>query len=120
MKGLVYIYTGDGKGKTTSAFGMAIRTAAYGRKVYIAQFMKGMPYGENIYLKDDMNIEIEQFGWDKCIRKKDVNQEHKQIIENGLIVCKEKMISQAYEMIILDEIIVAVWFDRRTESHGFY
>ncbi len=110
MKGLVHIYTGDGKGKTMSAFGMTIRSAAYGRKVYLAQFMKGRPYGEDIYLKDDKNIEIEQFGWEKCIRKNEVNETHRQTIEKGLLTCREKMLTSKYNLVILDEIIVAVWF----------
>ena len=46
MKGYVQIYTGDGKGKTTAALGLALRAAGAGLKVYIAQFIKGMKYSE--------------------------------------------------------------------------
>lgn len=110
MQGLIHIYTGDGKGKTTSAFGLAIRASAHGNKVYIAQFMKGQLYGENLYLKNDKNIDIEQFGWKGCIRKDEVNETHRKIVEDGLARCSILMLSNKYDLVILDEIIVAVWF----------
>jgi len=52
MNGLVHIYTSDGKGKTTAAFDFAIRVLAHEKKIYIGQFMKDTPYGENLYLKN--------------------------------------------------------------------
>jgi len=45
-KGYVHLYTGDGKGKTTAALGLALRAAGYGLKTYIGQFMKGMHSGK--------------------------------------------------------------------------
>jgi len=63
-KGYIHIYTGNGKGKTTAALGLALRAAGWGKRTYIAQFMKKTQYGELIsiekYLKDF--ITIEQFG----------------------------------------------------------
>ncbi len=52
QKGYIQIYTGDGKGKTTAALGMAIRAAGHGKKTYIGQFMKGQHYGELTALRD--------------------------------------------------------------------
>lgn len=110
MRGLVHIYTGDGKGKTTSVFGLAIRALAHGKKIYIGQFMKGQPYGETLYLKDDQNIEITQYGWRDCIRKDEVGEIHRKIVEDGLSRCAVLMLSNKYDLVILDEIIVTVWF----------
>ena len=46
QKGYIQIYTGNGKGKTTAAFGLALRASGYGKKIFIGQFIKGMKYGE--------------------------------------------------------------------------
>jgi len=65
MKGYVQVYTGDGKGKTTAAFGLALRAAGAGLKVYIAQFVKGMKYSElDAIEKLSDSIAIKQYGRD--------------------------------------------------------
>ncbi|HBM15757.1 MAG TPA: cob(I)yrinic acid a,c-diamide adenosyltransferase [Lentisphaeria bacterium] len=110
MKGLVQLYTGNGKGKTTSAFGLALRASGHGKKNLIAQFMKGTDYGENISLKGYKNIDILQFGWKECIRKDEVREFYKSIIEDGLGKCLVVMLEGKYDIVILDEIIVSVWF----------
>src|SRR3989344_6068287 len=68
--GLIHVYTGDGKGKTTAAMGLALRAVGQGLRVYIIQFMKGGAYtGEFISIKNFLpNIEAAQFG-KKCIRE---------------------------------------------------
>jgi len=110
QKGYVQVYTGDGKGKTTAAIGLAVRAAGRGQRSFIGQFMKGMSYGELQALKDNWLIEIKQFGWEDCIRKDQVNETHMEITRNGLEECREKMLNGSYSMIILDEILVAQWF----------
>ena len=63
MKGYVHVYTGNGKGKTTAALGLALRAAGQGLAVYIIQFMKGWPdYGELVRVEKLPNITLRQFG----------------------------------------------------------
>ncbi|MCF7792048.1 MAG: cob(I)yrinic acid a,c-diamide adenosyltransferase [Victivallales bacterium] len=116
MRGFVHVYTGNGKGKTTSVLGMAVRASGHNKKVFIGQFMKGMEYGENLYFKKDKNILIKQFGWDKCIRKDEVNDTHRKITGAGLRECKKIIQSDKYDIVILDEVIVSVWFGLVTEE----
>ncbi|HPA57093.1 MAG TPA: cob(I)yrinic acid a,c-diamide adenosyltransferase, partial [bacterium] len=61
-KGFVQVYTGNGKGKTTAALGLALRAAASGKKVFIGQFVKGMHYSELDIIQAIENIEIKQYG----------------------------------------------------------
>jgi cob(I)alamin adenosyltransferase len=73
-KGYVQVYTGDGKGKTTAAFGLALRAAGYDLQVFIAQFIKGRRYSEIKALeKLKDNITIEQYGRGFFIRKESFN-----------------------------------------------
>lgn len=109
-KGYVQIYTGDGKGKTTAALGLALRCAGYKQRVFIGQFMKGQYYGELTALKDVEEIDIEQFGDAGCIRREEVSDIHRKHAEKGLARIEEVVESGKYRMIILDEIVVAIWF----------
>jgi len=68
MDGMVHVYTGNGKGKTTSAIGLAVRAAGAGLNVYIGQFAKGRKYSELNSLERLDNIDIEQFGRKKFIK----------------------------------------------------
>jgi cob(I)alamin adenosyltransferase len=110
-KGYIHIYTGDGKGKTTAAIGLAIRAAGYGMKTYIGQFMKGQHYGELTALRDHPYITIEQYGDVECVHREDITQKHVAQAQQGLKRVWEVMLSNQYDIIILDEINVAVWFD---------
>ncbi len=111
-KGFVQIYTGNGKGKTTAAIGQAVRAAGHGLKSYIVQFMKSHPYGEVENLKNLKQwITLEQFGSDEFVLKrkhpdkKDVEDAHK-----AISYAREKMMSEMYDLIILDEVCVAIYF----------
>lgn len=118
-QGFVQIYTGNGKGKSTAAIGQAIRAAGFGLKTYIAQFMKEYPYSEIISLKYLSNlITIEQFGGDEFVYKKELPGEVELAkARKGLQTAKEKMLSTEYNLIILDEAIVAIYFKLiRTEE----
>ena len=82
MKGYLHVYTGNGKGKTTSAFGVALRSIFSGKKVYVAQFIKDMKYSETELTKHFDNITIEQLGCG-CIINREANEEDKRLAKNG-------------------------------------
>lgn len=111
-KGYIQIYTGNGKGKTTAAIGQAVRAAGFGLKTYFAQFMKNFPYSELVSLKNLGNeIVVEQFGNDSFVFAKE--QPSKLMIESvkeGLERAKEQMLSDKYDLIILDEVCVSIYF----------
>jgi cob(I)alamin adenosyltransferase len=111
-KGFVQIYTGNGKGKSTAAIGQAVRAAGFGLKTYIAQFMKEYPYNELISLKHLSEwIKIEQFGGDEFVYKKVLpGEEELEKARKGLQTAREIMLSGEYDLIILDEAIVAIYF----------
>jgi cob(I)alamin adenosyltransferase len=110
-KGYVQIYTGDGKGKTTAALGLALRAAGYGMYTYIGQFMKGRPYGELEALSDHPCITIEQYGDVHCIRREEITPEHVTQARRGLDRVREAMHSGRYDLVVLDEVNVALWFE---------
>ncbi len=107
---MIHVYTGNGKGKTTAAFGLAVRAAMAGKKVFIGQFIKGMDYSE-LKLTDYVPaIEIRQFGRD-CFIEQEPTAEDIELAKKGLLLCAELVQSGKYEMIILDEINVALFFN---------
>jgi cob(I)alamin adenosyltransferase len=109
-KGYVQLYTGDGKGKTTAALGLALRSVGYKKRVFFGQFMKGQHYGELSALTNIDGIDIEQFGDAGCIRREEVTDLHRQHAERGIKRIEEILLSGDYQMIIMDEIAVAIWF----------
>ncbi len=118
VKGYIQVYTGDGKGKTTAALGLALRAAGYKHKVYIGQFLKGQEYGELLSAKKlQPYITIEQFGRKGFIHvTKDPDEKDIKRAKSGLKKCREAMLSRKYRIIILDEINVAVDFNLLTEE----
>jgi len=106
----VQFYTGDGKGKTTAAFGLALRAAGHGQRAFVAQFMKGRPYGEIRAVSALSEIEVAQFGWDACIRREEVGEFHIRRTREGLAACGRKAATGRYAILVLDEILVAQWF----------
>lgn len=115
-QGFVQVYTGDGKGKTTAAVGLAVRAAGHGIAVHIGQFMKGTAYGEVTELRDHPRITIEQYGTERCLRREEVTAEDRARAEDGLRRSREAMLSGRYGLIVLDEINVAVWFGLLAEA----
>ncbi|UCC70999.1 MAG: cob(I)yrinic acid a,c-diamide adenosyltransferase [Gemmatimonadota bacterium] len=109
--GYVQIYTGDGKGKTTAALGLALRAAGHGLRTYFGQFMKGQRYGELDALGDHPLITIKQYGETECIRREDVTSEDVVRARRGLDAARAAMLSGRYDIVVLDEINVALWFD---------
>lgn len=111
MKGYVQVYTGDGKGKTTAALGLALRAAGAGLKVYIAQFVKGMKYSElNTISKLQNLITLKQYGRDCFIYKSPEDEDIKAALD-GLREAKEMMQSGEYQVIILDEANIATYYN---------
>lgn len=108
-KGFVHLYTGDGKGKTTAAFGLALRAACSGMKVYIGQFVKGMEYAE-IKVRDFIpNITIEQYGRN-CFIEAEPAPEDFACAQIGLKKMKAVLQSGEYDLVILDEITIALYY----------
>lgn len=114
-KGYIHIYTGNGKGKTTAAFGVAIRAAMAGKKIYIGQFVKSMAYSETQITSYLPSIEIEQLG-DGCFVQEPPNEQDRNKAKNALERCREKIMSENYDLIILDEINIALYFNLFEET----
>ena len=113
-EGYVHLITGDGPGKTTSAIGLAIRAMGNGLKVCIVQFMKsnqtGKEYGELNFLKGSKNIMIKQFGTGFFLKKGKYSSKDRHIAAEGLKFAKKIMFSGKVDLIILDEVNVALDF----------
>lgn len=111
MKGYIHLYTGKGKGKTTAAFGLALRAAGAGEKVFFAQFVKGKSYSEieavQKYIPD---ITIKQYGLGCFIVKtpteKDIDAAREGLAEVSCILASGK-----YDMVVLDEASIAVYYN---------
>jgi len=111
-KGYVHVYTGNGKGKTTAALGLAFRAAGHGLRTYIGQFMKGQLYGElDAARMMQPHITVEQYGRPGWVHVHNPPQEEDvQAAQEGLRKVEEAMLSGQYDIIILDEINVACYF----------
>jgi cob(I)alamin adenosyltransferase len=109
-KGYVQVYTGNGKGKTTAAFGLALRAAGAGLRVFIAQFVKGMEYSELFAIKrfSDL-ITLRQYGRG-CFIRGEPSEEDIRAARNGLAEVREILSSGKYRVIILDEANIATHF----------
>lgn len=104
---MIQVYTGDGKGKTTAALGLALRAAGAGLKVYICQFCKGKHYCEHESLKKIKNIKIEQYGAACFIRRAPSSADIK-LARSGVKAASKAIRSRRYSLIVLDEINVAL------------
>jgi len=109
-KGYIQLYTGDGKGKTTAALGLALRASGRGLHTYIGQFMKGQRYGEIEALRDHPTIILEQYGSPRCIRREEVTTQHIAEAQEGLERAREAMLSGDYDLVVLDEVNISIWF----------
>ncbi len=109
-EGYVQIYTGDGKGKTTAALGLALRASGHGLRTYIGQFMKGQRYGELEALSGNAYITVEQYGEIHHIYEDSVTSDDVERAQRGLELAREAMLSGRYDILVLDEIAVAIWF----------
>lgn len=112
MTGCVQVYTGDGKGKTTAALGLALRAAGRGHRTYIAQFLKARPTGELEAVKRLAPfVRIDQFGREGFITVKDgPEDEDVERARAGLAQALAAMLSGDYRIVVLDEVNTAVHF----------
>ncbi|SHK07522.1 cob(I)alamin adenosyltransferase [Geosporobacter subterraneus DSM 17957] len=110
-RGYIHVYTGDGKGKTTAALGLALRAAGAGKKVFIAQFVKSMEYSEwksLRYLNSFIDITLYGHG---CFITKNPDQEDIWAARKGLEEIRQILISKKYDLVILDEIMIAYYYN---------
>lgn len=117
-QGLVQIYTGNGKGKSTAAFGLAIRAVGHGFRVYIIQFMKGRnDYGELAGLKRlSPECQLEHFGGQGWVHKGERLEENVEEAHKAFSRAQEIILSGEWDIVILDEIINSLWFELISEN----
>ncbi len=133
FKGYVQVYTGNGKGKTTAAIGLAIRALGAGKKVLFMQFMKAKSYSEHKILPEiSPNLTLETLGKPFFVMKEgsmpeeelekwkdkvvifppgQPPQEYVELVSNGINKAKEALTTGEYDLVILDELNVALHFD---------
>ncbi len=110
-RGTVQVYTGDGKGKTTAALGLAVRAVGHGLSVYMLQFMKGSSnYGELTTAGKLPGFTIEQSGRDEFVDRKSPAQVDIDLAARGLAKARAAVTGGDYDIVILDEINVALDF----------
>ena len=105
-KGLVHVYTGDGKGKTTAALGLAMRAVGQGMKVAFIQFIKGEPCGEHLFVKEYKPFEIVQISVGDSFKKS--KEKLRREAQETLDYAEHEIQSGHYDLIVLDEIFVAI------------
>jgi len=104
------VYTGDGKGKTTAALGLALRAAGAGLRVFIAQFAKGMPYSELVSLERLADrVTVRQYGR-RCFIRGSPTPEDVAAARDGLAEAREVVASGRWDVVILDEANIATHF----------
>ena len=132
MKGYVQVYTGDGKGKTTAAIGLAIRAIGAGKRVLLLQFMKSKVYSEHAILESLPGITLETVGKPFFIIPKGMKseeelarwgdevvvfeaghppQEYIDLIKKGYDRALEAVQSNEFDMVIVDEYNMALFFE---------
>jgi cob(I)alamin adenosyltransferase len=111
MEGYIHVYTGNGKGKTTAALGLALRAVGAAKQVFIAQFIKGKPYAEidaiNLYLH---SITLRQYGLGCFIYEKPTLKDI-EAARNGLSEVGRIITEGSFDMVILDEACIAIYYN---------
>jgi len=107
-KGLVQIFTGEGKGKTSAALGVVLRALGHGLRVCIVAFMKGdYPYGEWEVLSKLPNVKIAKFGFRTFTDPANIKPEEIEQAKQALAAAREAMLGGDYDLVVLDEVNVA-------------
>jgi len=114
MKGYVQVYTGDGKGKTTAAIGLAVRAVGAGLRVFIGQFVKGMEYSELKALERFApQLLVRQYGRKSFVHNKPTDEDFR-LAREGYEDIRRAINSQQYDLVVLDEANIAVYFSLLT------
>ena len=113
---MIQVYTGNGKGKTTAAFGLALRAVGAGMKVFIAQFAKGQEYAEILAVRDFLpSVTLKQYGLD-CFIVNIPTQADIEMARKGLEEVSAAISSGEYNIVILDEANIAVFYNLFTSA----
>ncbi len=108
-QGLIQVYTGDGKGKTTAALGLAMRAVGKGLRVCMVQFLKGREYGELVAApRLGGDFVLTQAGLDTFVKKGEPSAEDVRLAREGLEEARRALTGGEYDIVIMDEINVAV------------
>ncbi len=120
-KGYIHVYTGNGKGKTTAAIGLAVRAAGAGLKVYIGQFVKSIEYSEIKAIKERFpEITTEIYGIDGCMMSGVPTENDYKSAKDGLRRSKAALESGLYDVAIFDEITICCYFNLLGEAEIDY
>jgi cob(I)alamin adenosyltransferase len=110
-QGLIQVFTGDGKGKTSAALGNLIRALGHGLKVHIIFFLKGdYPYGERHILSQMPDVTVTSFGQEEFVDPAHLKAEQVAQAGQALAAARQAVLSGSYDLVILDEINVAAAF----------
>ncbi|WP_125153184.1 cob(I)yrinic acid a,c-diamide adenosyltransferase [Clostridium rectalis] len=109
-KGYIQVYTGNGKGKTTASLGLSLRAVCAGKKVFFGQFTKGMKYSELKAAEILPNFTMEQFGGDHFIFGTPTKADKEQAMK-GLKRAEEVLTSGEYDVVVFDEINIALFYE---------
>ncbi len=110
-RGLVELFTGDGKGKTSAALGVVLRAVGQGLRVHIIYFMKGdFPYGERNALSHLPNVSFQSFGHLHFINPEDVKEDEREQARQALRAARQAIGSGDFDLVVLDEVnLAACW-----------
>jgi cob(I)alamin adenosyltransferase len=110
--GLIQVFTGNGKGKTTAALGTILRAAGHGLRVFIVFFMKGnYDYGEFSILSKLPNVDMASFGFRHLTDPNNIKPEEIEQASLALSAAREAIFSGNYDLVVLDEVNVALGFN---------
>ena len=114
--GLIMVFTGDGKGKTTAAVGQAIRALGHGFRVYMIHFMKGRDYGEFLATAQLPNLTLVRAGRDDFVSRDNPDPVDIELAQAGFAKARKAILSGEYDLVVLDEINVAVDYKLISEN----